>query len=81
VRGGKTDSGGSRRKKTVTENDFSVGTILYMSLDVNDGIIPKDGFFDRKKYFVVIGFTPEGNAIGALLVNSNINPHVSIRKN
>jgi hypothetical protein len=76
VRCEKTDLEGSRQKKTVTENDFSVGTILYMSLDVSDGITPKDGFFDRKKYFVVIGITPEGNAVGALLINSNINPHV-----
>ena len=32
----------------------------------------KNGYDDRKKDIVVIGFTPEGVAIGALLINSEI---------
>lgn len=63
-------------KEVVTEASFSVGAVLYMALDRTEGIIPTEGFLDRKKYFIVIGFTPEGNAIGALLINSNINPNV-----
>jgi hypothetical protein len=66
----------NKEKEVVTESSFSIGTILYMVLDQNDGITPKYGYSDRKKYFIIIGFTPEGNAVGSLLINSDINPHV-----
>lgn len=40
--------------------------------DEEDGLVLKDGYKDRKKYIVIIGFTPEGIAIGVLLLNSEI---------
>lgn len=49
-----------------------VGDIIYVTLDEEDGLILKDGYKDRNKYIVIIGFTPEGVAIGALLINSEI---------
>lgn len=30
----------------------------------------------RKKYFIVIGKDQEGNAIGFVLINSEVNPHL-----
>ena len=37
-------------------------------------MILKNGYDSRNKYIVIIGFTPEGVAIGALLINSEIAP-------
>lgn len=53
-------------------SSVKVGDIIYVSLNEEDGLILKDGYDSRRKYFVVIGFTPEGVAIGALLINSKI---------
>lgn len=49
-----------------------IGDIIYVALDEDDGLILRDGYETRKKYIVIIGFTPEGIAIGALLINSRI---------
>lgn len=53
---------------------MKVGDIIYVPLDEEDGLILKDGYKDRLKYIVIIGFTPEGVAVGALLINSEIDP-------
>ena len=42
-----------------------------------EGIIPKNkGDEGRKKFFVVVGKDQEGNAIGFVLINSEINKHL-----
>ena len=56
----------------VDMSSVKIGDIIYVPLDEEDGLILKNGYDDRKKYIVVIGFTPEGVAIGALLINSEI---------
>ena len=56
----------------VDMSSVKIGDIIYVPLDEEDGLILKNGYDDRKKYIVVIGFTPEGVAIGALLINSKI---------
>lgn len=53
-------------------NELKIGDIVYVLLDEEDGLILNKGFDTRRKYVVVIGFTPEGIAVGALLINSNI---------
>lgn len=53
---------------------IKIGDIIYVPLDEEDGLTLKDGYEDRNKYIVIIGFTPEGIAIGALLINSEIDP-------
>ena len=53
-------------------SSIHLGDIIYVSLDQEDGLILSNGYNDRLKYRVIIGFTPEGNAIGSLLVNSEI---------
>ncbi|MGM9846329.1 MAG: hypothetical protein ACI31F_00075 [Muribaculaceae bacterium] len=55
-------------------SSVKVGDIIYVSLDEEDGLTLRAGYKERLKYIVIIGFTPEGFAVGALLINSEINP-------
>lgn len=55
-------------------SSVKIGDIIYVPLDEDDGLTLKDGYDDRLKYIVIIGFTSEGVAIGALLINSEIDP-------
>ena len=69
-----------RLKAQMTEAEIAdmstvkVGDIIYVPLDEEDGLTLKKGYDTRRKYIVIIGFTPEGIAIGALLINSEIDP-------
>ena len=58
------------KAEQVDMSSVKIGDIIYVPLDEEDGLILKDGYKDRNKYIVIIGFTPEGVAIGALLINS-----------
>lgn len=60
------------KAEQVDMSSVKIGDIIYVPLDEEDGLILKDGYKDRNKYIVIIGFTPEGVAIGALLINSEI---------
>lgn len=51
---------------------MEIGDIVYVPLDREDGLVLNDGYNSRNKYIVIIGFTPEGSALGSLLVNSRI---------
>lgn len=51
---------------------MTIGDIAYMTLRRSDGLVLKDGYATRRKYVVIVGFTSEGNAVGALLINSHI---------
>lgn len=70
----------SKLKAIIVDNEnvdmssIKVGDIIYVSLDEEDGLTLKKGYKDRLKYIVIIGFTPEGVAVGALLINSEIDP-------
>ena len=56
------------------------GEVYRMELTPNEGVIPKnDGDTSRNKYFVVMGVTEDGDLIGLVLINTEINPHVSQR--
>ena len=61
-------------KEKVDMSSIKVGDIIYVPLDEEDGLTLKKGYKDRLKYIVIIGFTPEGVAVGALLINSEIYP-------
>lgn len=61
-------------KEKVDMSSIKVGDIIYVPLDEEDGLTLKDGYKERRKYIVIIGFTPEGIAVGALLINSEIDP-------
>lgn len=56
----------------VDMSSVKIGDIIYVPLDEEDGLILENGYDDRKKYIVIIGFTLEGVVIGALLINSEI---------
>lgn len=58
----------------VDMTSVKVGDIIYIPLDESDGLTLKNGYTTRRKYIVIIGFTTDGIAIGALLINSNVNP-------
>ena len=59
------------------------GEVYRLCLTKEEGIIPKNkGDEGRKKFFVVVGKEQEGNAIGFVLINSEINKNdlVEIKK-
>ena len=60
------------KAEQIDMSSVKIGDIIYVSLDEEDGLILKDRYKDRNKYIVIIGFTPEGVAVGSLLINSGI---------
>lgn len=50
-----------------------VGDVYEMTMTEANGIKPKAGDFSRNKYFVVLGFDPNGVAYGGVIINSQIN--------
>lgn len=53
------------------------GEVYRLCMTKEEGIIPKNkGDEGRKKFFVVVGKDQEGNAIGFVLINSEINKHL-----
>lgn len=58
--------------KNVTE-----GEIFRMRLSEDEGVKDKNrGDNGRNKYFVILGHDSEGNAIGFVLIDSQINPYL-----
>ena len=56
---------------------IEVGNIYRIRMDESNGITPKNpGDTYRDKYFVVLGFDPEGNVYGGIVINSQINRHL-----
>lgn len=55
-------------------SSVKIGDIIYVPLEESDGLTLKNGYSTRRKYIVIIGFTSEGVAVGALLINSKIDP-------
>lgn len=53
------------------------GEVYRLRLSSSEGVVAKNKEDDgRKKYFIVIGKDQEGNAIGFVLINSEVNPHL-----
>jgi len=42
-------------------NDIEIGSVYEIRMDRSNGITPKNGYNDRIKYFVVLGFDNDGN--------------------
>ena len=55
-------------------SDMSIGDIVYLEMDENDGLTLHNGYFTRRKYVVIIGKNEKGNLVGSLIVNSKITP-------
>ncbi len=69
--------GGSDRLGKLLLEAVEEGDVYRLHLSTDEGIIPKNaGDEGRKKYFVVVGKDKEGNAIGFVLINSEINEHL-----
>lgn len=62
-----------KQADTLVQHNINIGDVHLLVLDRSNGITPKDGEETRNKYFVVLGFDKEGNVIGGLVINSNIN--------
>ncbi len=56
------------------QNSLKIGDVHMLVLDESNGITPKADDKTRNKFFVVLGFDKDGNVIGGLVINSNINP-------
>lgn len=66
------------QKGDIIEKGLEVGDVYRMILTVEEGVTPKNPEDDgRNKLFIIIGKDSEGNAIGFVLINSNINPNLS----
>ena len=51
--------------------ELQVGTVIYVELDANDGLVLKDGYKTRLKYVVVAGAKSNQKEICAVLINSD----------
>ena len=60
----------------VVRNDVQLGDVYKIELSKADGIIPKNGYNTRYKFFVVLGFDEQGNIYGGILFNSKINQNL-----
>ena len=61
----------------LTASQAVEGSVFRMHLGTDEGVKGKNpGDNGRNKYFVVLGHDAEGNAIGFVLVDTNINPHL-----
>ncbi|AVM53216.1 hypothetical protein JN06_00420 [Bacteroides zoogleoformans] len=57
----------------LTQDSVKIGNVYLLNLDEVNGITPKDRDSTRNKFFIVLGFDNDGNVIGGLVINSNIN--------
>lgn len=60
----------------VVSDEVQLGDVYKIELSKADGIIPKNGYDTRDKFFVVLGFDEQGNVYGGILVNSKINQNL-----
>jgi hypothetical protein len=52
-------------------DDLKVGTIIYVEMDKNDGLVLNDGYPTRLKYVVVAGSKSDRKEVCAVLVNTD----------
>ena len=65
-------------KSKLIASTIKVGSVYRMKLTAAEGVIPKKKEdTSRNKYFVVIGIDKEGNGIGFVLINTEINPNLT----
>ncbi|OFO52344.1 hypothetical protein HMPREF3027_06730 [Porphyromonas sp. HMSC077F02] len=68
----------SSESKQQFSSIINIGDILAAELTPKEGVTPKEENQEsRYKYFVVVGKTEDGSAIGFLLINSKINSKLS----
>ena len=57
-------------------DEVRLGDVYKIELSRADGIIPKNGYDIRDKFFVVLGFDEQGNVYGGIVFNSKINQNL-----
>lgn len=57
----------------LARDNVKIGNVYFIPLDERNGITPKDGDPSRNKFFIVLGFDADGNVVGGVVINSNIN--------
>lgn len=62
----------SEETRVKSKEDLHVGDILSLEMDEKDGLKLRGKYKTRDKFVVVIGINSKGDAIGALLINSEI---------
>ena len=62
----------SEETRVKSKDDLHVGDILSLEMDEKDGLKLRGKYKTRNKFIVVIGINSKGDAIGALLINSEI---------
>jgi len=66
-----------KSKGDLITQSIKEGNVFRMHLSKEEGVIGKSGCDDgRNKYFVVIGRDIQGNAIGFVLIDTQINPNL-----
>lgn len=55
----------------IQEAEIKKGTILYVPLGTDEGLIVTGGYKYRNKFVVIVGTTVDGFVIGSLLINTN----------
>ena len=68
----------SNNSKQNLLSNIQRGDVIRINMTLEEGVKPKNnGEESRNKYFIVLGKTEDGKFIGFVLINSNINPHLS----
>ena len=62
----------SEETRVKSKEDLHVGDILILEMDEKDGLKLRGKYKTRDKFVVVVGINSKGDAIGALLINSEI---------
>jgi hypothetical protein len=62
-------------KTAIVTSALEQGDVFLMNLSPKEGVTPKKNEHSRDKYFVVLG-VDENKLVGALLINSAINPNI-----
>lgn len=64
-----------KRKKfpRVKEEDLVRGSVIYIPLSADEGLVVTGGYTERNKFVTIIGITEDGFVIGSLLINTNPN--------
>jgi len=65
-------------EKNNTKLSYNKGLVYRVKLYETDGIVLLNGYKSRDKFCVIIGHHKNGDAIGAIIINSKINSNVNI---
>lgn len=62
----------AKSARMIALSTVGVGNVYVVEMDKSNGIVPKDGWKSRRKYFIVLGFDGE-SVYGGVVINSHIN--------